>query len=79
MFQLPKLDYDYSALEPYIDTKTMEIHHSKHHAGYVKKLNEVLAPIHSGSSHLTRNSRDDSPALKSLAVEPKDKSLESHG
>ena len=42
MFKLPKLKYDYTALEPYIDAKTMEIHHSKHHAGYVKKLNGVL-------------------------------------
>ena len=42
MFELPKLDYDYSALEPHIDARTMEIHHSKHHAGYVAKLNAAL-------------------------------------
>lgn len=41
-FELPELDYEYSALEPHIDAKTMEIHHSKHHAGYVKKLNAAL-------------------------------------
>lgn len=42
VFTLPKLSYDYSALEPHIDTKTMEIHHSKHHASYVEKLNAAL-------------------------------------
>ncbi|MEJ2481722.1 MAG: superoxide dismutase [Gemmatimonadota bacterium] len=41
-FELPQLGYDYDALEPYIDAKTMEIHHSKHHAGYTKKLNAAL-------------------------------------
>lgn len=40
--QLPDLSYDYSALEPHIDAKTMEIHHSKHHQGYVNKLNAAL-------------------------------------
>ncbi len=41
-FTLPDLPYDYSALEPYIDARTMEIHHTKHHAGYVRKLNAAL-------------------------------------
>jgi Fe-Mn family superoxide dismutase len=41
-FELPKLDYDYSALEPHIDAKTMEIHHTKHHQGYVTKANAAL-------------------------------------
>lgn len=41
-FELPKLDYAYDALEPYIDAKTMEIHHSKHHQTYVDKLNAVV-------------------------------------
>jgi len=41
-FELPKLPYDYNALEPYIDTKTMEVHHDKHHAGYTNKLNAAL-------------------------------------
>ncbi len=41
-FTLPELTYTYDALEPYIDAKTMEIHHSKHHAGYVTKLNAAL-------------------------------------
>lgn len=39
---LPKLSYPYDALEPYIDAKTMEIHHSQHHQTYVDKLNTAL-------------------------------------
>jgi Fe-Mn family superoxide dismutase len=39
---LPNLPYGYDALEPHIDARTMEIHHSKHHAGYVAKLNAAL-------------------------------------
>ena len=42
-FNLPALKYDYNALEPHIDARTMEIHHSKHHAGYTAKLNAALA------------------------------------
>ena len=41
-YQLPKLPYDYKALEPHIDALTMETHHSKHHQTYVTKLNEAL-------------------------------------
>lgn len=41
-FRLPSLKYPYSALEPYIDRETMQIHHSKHHAGYVKNLEQTL-------------------------------------
>ncbi|MGA0899697.1 MAG: superoxide dismutase [Luteolibacter sp.] len=40
--QLPKLEYAYDALAPHIDARTMEIHHSKHHAGYAKNLNVAL-------------------------------------
>ena len=40
--ELLKLPYDYSALEPYIDSRTMEIHYSKHHQAYVDKLNAAL-------------------------------------
>jgi superoxide dismutase, Fe-Mn family len=39
---LPKLPFDYSALEPYMDAKTVEIHHDKHHATYTNKLNSAL-------------------------------------
>ena len=42
-FELPKLSYDYDALEPHIDTRTMEIHHGKHHAGYTNNLNNAVA------------------------------------
>ena len=42
-FQLPKLPYAYDALEPYIDARTMEIHHSKHHNGYTTNLNNAIA------------------------------------
>ncbi|TYB78646.1 superoxide dismutase [Bizionia myxarmorum] len=41
-FELPKLKYAYDALEPNIDARTMEIHHSKHHAGYTSKLNDAI-------------------------------------
>jgi len=41
-FELLDLPYDYKALEPHIDERTMRIHHDKHHAGYVNKLNAVL-------------------------------------
>lgn len=42
-FELPKLPYATDALEPNIDTKTMEIHHGKHHAGYTNNLNNAVA------------------------------------
>ena len=42
-FELPKLGYAYDALEPNIDARTMEIHHSKHHNGYTTKLNGAIA------------------------------------
>ena len=41
-YTLPSLPYAYSALEPYIDARTMELHHSKHHQAYVSKLNKAL-------------------------------------
>ena len=42
-FQLPPLPYSFDALEPYIDAQTMEIHHDKHHNGYVTNLNNAIA------------------------------------
>ena len=42
-FELPALPYDYNALEPHIDEQTMRIHHDKHHAAYVSKVNDALA------------------------------------
>src|SRR3982751_6692036 len=41
-FTVPPLPYDYAALEPHIDTQTMQIHHDKHHAAYVNNLNAAL-------------------------------------
>ena len=41
-FDLPKLPYEHNALEPHIDSKTMEIHHGKHHAAYTNNLNAAL-------------------------------------
>lgn len=42
-FELPQLNYAYDALEPHIDARTMEIHHSKHHNGYTTKLNTAIS------------------------------------
>jgi len=42
-YELPALGYDYDALEPHIDARTMEIHHSKHHAAYIAKVNDAIA------------------------------------
>ena len=42
-FTLPPLPYEYDALDAYIDSQTMSLHHDKHHAGYVKNLNEAIA------------------------------------
>ncbi|MCF7559489.1 superoxide dismutase [Sabulilitoribacter multivorans] len=42
-FELPKLGYAYDALEPHIDARTMEIHHTKHHAGYTNNLNNAIS------------------------------------
>jgi len=45
-FSLPILPYDYKSLEPHIDVMTMEIHHSKHHKGYVDNLNKLCSDLH---------------------------------
>ena len=42
-FELPQLGYDYTALEPHIDARTMEIHHTKHHQAYTTNLNAAIA------------------------------------
>ena len=41
-YELPAVPYNYDALEPYIDARTMEIHHTKHHQTYTDKLNAAL-------------------------------------
>jgi Fe-Mn family superoxide dismutase len=62
-YSLPQLPYDYSALEPHIDAKTMEIHHTKHHQTYVDKLNAAiegtdLADKYPSVDDLLRNFKD---------------------
>lgn len=55
MHKLPDLPYPFDALEPHIDARTMEIHHDRHHAGYVKNLNNALE----GHGDLSGRSLDD--------------------
>lgn len=55
--KLPKLPYEYDALEPHIDEKTMRIHHSKHHQGYVNKLNKALAKHEGHKAHAKLSER----------------------
>ncbi|MDP3991904.1 MAG: superoxide dismutase [Nanoarchaeota archaeon] len=66
MFNLPKLPYAYDALEPFIDARTMEIHHGKHHQTYVDKLNKALEKY----PKLQKNSAED--LIKNLNVIPED-------
>jgi Fe-Mn family superoxide dismutase len=54
-YTLPELEYSYDALEPHIDARTMEIHHSKHHATYITKANAALE----GASDLAGKSVDE--------------------
>ena len=51
-FELPELGYSHDALEPHIDTRTMEIHHGKHHAGYTAKLNAALEGTDKGGQSI---------------------------
>jgi len=62
-FELPALPYGYDALEPYIDKMTMEIHHSKHHNGYVNNLNAAV-----DGTDLAGKSLDD--LLKNISKHP---------
>lgn len=73
--ELPKLGYEYSALEPFIDAATMEIHHSKHHATYVAKLNEAL------DKHPELYDKSLEDLLASLDIVPEDISvpIRNHG
>ena len=63
MFTLPKLPYDYSALEPFIDTETMHIHHDKHHAAYVDNLNKLVT----GNENLADLLKSDNPKVRNNA------------
>ncbi|MDE3058591.1 MAG: superoxide dismutase [Bacteroidota bacterium] len=62
--ELPKLPYSFDALEPFIDAKTMEIHHDKHHGAYVTNLNNALT----GNADLEKKSAEE--LLKSLSSVP---------
>jgi len=65
-FELPKLSYAYNALEPHIDARTMEIHHSKHHQGYTNNLNAAIAgsDLEGKSIHEILNTCADIPAVR---------------
>jgi Fe-Mn family superoxide dismutase len=65
-FTLPDLPYSHDALEPHIDARTMEIHHGKHHAGYVSKLNDAIK----GHADLESLSLDD--LIRDLAAVPQE-------
>ncbi len=65
-YTLPDLPYAFDALEPHIDARTMEIHHDKHHGGYVSKVNAALE----GHQDLASKSIDD--LMRSLASVPED-------
>jgi len=65
-FELPKLNYGYSALEPLIDARTMEIHYTKHHAAYTANLNAALNGTPFENSDIEQILKNDnlSPALR---------------
>ena len=65
-YELPKLPYDYSALEPHIDARTMEIHHTKHHQTYVNNLNAAL------EKHPDQAERSLTDLLSDLSSVPED-------
>ena len=73
--ELPKLSYSYSALEPFIDTKTMEIHHTKHHQAYVDKLNLAL------EKHQELFDKDLKELIKNINLIPEDirTAVKNHG
>lgn len=65
-YTLPSLPYGYDALEPYIDIQTMEIHHSRHHQGYVNNLNKAL------EKHVDLQDSQLDDLLKNLDAVPED-------
>ncbi len=73
--ELPKLTYEYNALEPFIDAKTMEIHHTKHHQAYVDKLNIAI------QEHPELSNKSVEELLKMLASVPADikNAIRNHG
>jgi len=66
MHQLPDLPYPFDALEPHIDARTMEIHHDRHHAGYVNNLNNAL------KGHGNLSSKSVEELLGDLGAVPED-------
>ena len=64
--QLPTLPYDFAALEPHIDTQTMQIHHGKHHAAYVNNLNAAL------EKHPSLQGKSANDLITSLASVPEE-------
>ncbi|MEQ1861328.1 MAG: superoxide dismutase [Chthoniobacteraceae bacterium] len=75
VFKLPPLGYDYDALEPHIDAETMKIHHGKHHAAYVAKLNAAIA----AAPGLEKKSIEDILKTLDTAPEAVRKDLRNHG
>jgi Fe-Mn family superoxide dismutase len=65
-YELPKLPYDYNALEPHIDARTMEIHHTKHHQAYITNLNNAIK----GKADLEKKSVED--LIRDLKSVPED-------
>src|SRR5213082_2457704 len=65
-YELPKLPYDYNALEPHIDARTMEIHHTKHHQAYITNVNNAIK----GKADLESKSVED--LIKNLNAVPED-------
>jgi len=66
-FTLPELPYAHDALEPHIDTQTMQIHHGKHHQAYVDNLNKAIAGTeheHKSLEELVRQAGSISPAVR---------------
>lgn len=72
MFTIPQLKYSFAALEPYIDTRTMEIHYGKHHQAYVNNLNMVLDKY---AQYKKRTIEDLLRDFASLEMEDKDKTF----
>ena len=75
VFKLPPLGYDYDALEPFIDAETMKIHHDKHHAAYVSKLNAAIA----AAPGLEKKTIEEILANLGTAPEAVQKDLRNHG
>jgi Fe-Mn family superoxide dismutase len=76
IYTLPELDYSYDALEPYIDARTMEIHHQKHHQAYINKLNDALK---SNESLQNKELKDILSDLESITCDTTRTSIENNG